>query len=242
MYDYDLDMPFYPSMSLTDWTTGTPNARYWVLKLLSEHIKPGMDIQRVQDIREDTSEIFCVSSDSRNGYPDLVFKCKDLDATLTIEFASFGTPYGVCGNYTVDDYCHDHSVLQYISRECNDKNSCTIQVFPLPWLDPCKGYVETVRAQARCSKGKGYATPADTGDTSVFAVKSEDGKTKNVVVINHRNEVTMVSIDAGSFEKASMWVVDKDTPGESGPTEMEVSSLDRISLGAFATAFISIKN
>lgn len=31
----------YPSVSLLDWKTGQPNARYWVLKLLREHFAPG---------------------------------------------------------------------------------------------------------------------------------------------------------------------------------------------------------
>jgi len=31
----------YPSVSLTDWNTGQPNARYWVLKLLHDNFAPG---------------------------------------------------------------------------------------------------------------------------------------------------------------------------------------------------------
>jgi hypothetical protein len=32
---------FYPSVSMVDWNTGQPNARYWVLKLLRERSGPG---------------------------------------------------------------------------------------------------------------------------------------------------------------------------------------------------------
>jgi hypothetical protein len=32
---------FYPSVSMMDWETGRPNARYWVLKLLRENFGPG---------------------------------------------------------------------------------------------------------------------------------------------------------------------------------------------------------
>ena len=32
---------FYPSVSMMDWETGRPNARYWALKLLNEHFGPG---------------------------------------------------------------------------------------------------------------------------------------------------------------------------------------------------------
>jgi hypothetical protein len=31
----------YPSVSLVDWDTGQPNARFWVLKLLKDHFAPG---------------------------------------------------------------------------------------------------------------------------------------------------------------------------------------------------------
>jgi hypothetical protein len=31
----------FPSVSMVDWTTGQPNARYWVLKLIHEHLGPG---------------------------------------------------------------------------------------------------------------------------------------------------------------------------------------------------------
>ncbi len=31
----------YPSVSMVDWTTGQPNARYWVLKLLHDNFGPG---------------------------------------------------------------------------------------------------------------------------------------------------------------------------------------------------------
>jgi len=32
---------FFPSVSMMDWETGRPNARYWVLKLLRENLGPG---------------------------------------------------------------------------------------------------------------------------------------------------------------------------------------------------------
>lgn len=96
--------------------------------------------------------------------------------------------------------------------------------------------------QAKCTSGNGRASPADLGDTSVLAVKGKDGKTKSVLVVNHRDEISMVSIDAGSFKSAVMWVVDAQTSMESGPTMVKLSSLDNISLSAFATVVISITN
>jgi hypothetical protein len=36
----------YPSVSLVDWETGQPNARFWVLKLLKDHFSPGDQLVR----------------------------------------------------------------------------------------------------------------------------------------------------------------------------------------------------
>jgi hypothetical protein len=36
----------YPSVSLVDWETGQPNARFWVLKLLRDHFGPGDKLMR----------------------------------------------------------------------------------------------------------------------------------------------------------------------------------------------------
>ena len=36
----------YPSVSLVDWETGQPNARFWVLKLLKDHFAPGDKLVR----------------------------------------------------------------------------------------------------------------------------------------------------------------------------------------------------
>ena len=36
----------YPSVSLVDWETGQPNARFWVLKLLKDHFSPGDKLVR----------------------------------------------------------------------------------------------------------------------------------------------------------------------------------------------------
>jgi hypothetical protein len=36
----------YPSVSLVDWETGQPNARFWVLKLLKDHFGPGDQLVR----------------------------------------------------------------------------------------------------------------------------------------------------------------------------------------------------
>jgi len=44
----------FPSVSMLDWATGTPNARYWVLKLIHDRLAPG---DRLVDTRGGTTDI-----------------------------------------------------------------------------------------------------------------------------------------------------------------------------------------
>ena len=39
----------YPSVSMVDWNNGTPNARFWVLKLLHDNCGPGDKIVEIED-------------------------------------------------------------------------------------------------------------------------------------------------------------------------------------------------
>ena len=45
----------FPSVSMIDWTTGRPNARYWVLKLLRENFGPG---DKLTETKLDTSSVY----------------------------------------------------------------------------------------------------------------------------------------------------------------------------------------
>ena len=53
----------YPSVSLLDWTTGLPNARYHALKLLIDNLKPG---DRLVDGALNTAELYALPVLTRN--------------------------------------------------------------------------------------------------------------------------------------------------------------------------------
>jgi hypothetical protein len=53
----------YPSVSLLDWTTGLPNARYHSLKLLIDNLKPG---DRLVDGALNTAELYALPVLTRN--------------------------------------------------------------------------------------------------------------------------------------------------------------------------------
>jgi hypothetical protein len=46
---------FYPSVTMMDWNTGLPNARYWVLKLLRDNFGPG---DRITDATVDAPYVY----------------------------------------------------------------------------------------------------------------------------------------------------------------------------------------
>lgn len=56
----------YPSVSLLDWKTGQPNARYWVLKLLREHFGPGDQLVDTPDFSPSVfAQAFLASTGAR---------------------------------------------------------------------------------------------------------------------------------------------------------------------------------
>jgi hypothetical protein len=54
----------FPSVSLVDWVTGQPNARYWVLKLLHENFGPG---DMLMDTSINTSYVYARGMVTRDG-------------------------------------------------------------------------------------------------------------------------------------------------------------------------------
>jgi hypothetical protein len=38
----------FPSVSMVDWTTGRPNARYWVLKMIRDNFGPGDKLTKTE--------------------------------------------------------------------------------------------------------------------------------------------------------------------------------------------------
>jgi hypothetical protein len=54
----------FPSVSLVDWISGQPNARYWVLKLLHDNFGPG---DKIVDARVDSPYVYAAGFLTRQG-------------------------------------------------------------------------------------------------------------------------------------------------------------------------------
>ncbi len=78
----------FPSVSMVNWETGQPNARYWVLKLLHDNFGPG---DKLMDSRIDSPYIYALGVETRAGkHQVLLINKRDRAFVLTIPGASGG--------------------------------------------------------------------------------------------------------------------------------------------------------
>src|SRR5262249_28114349 len=57
----------YPSVSMVDWNDGTPNARYWVLKLLRDNFRPGDTLVENQTAGPIESHVYTLGFATHDG-------------------------------------------------------------------------------------------------------------------------------------------------------------------------------
>lgn len=67
-----------------------------------------------------------------------------------IEFASYRTPKGVCGGYTMGN-CHAHKSYKALEKWCIGQERCSVNVACNVFGgDPCPGYLKKLSVQAIC--------------------------------------------------------------------------------------------
>lgn len=77
--------------------------------------------------------------------------CSENAIIKRIDFASFGTPDGTCGNYAVNDACHHPDSMDYIRDMCIGKAECNVPLWIEKWGDPCPNVeVKWLQVQAQC--------------------------------------------------------------------------------------------
>ncbi|CAD5329984.1 unnamed protein product [Arabidopsis thaliana] len=84
-------------------------------------------------------------------------KCSGTKKIAAVEFASFGNPIGVCGNFTLGT-CNAPVSKQVIEKHCLGKAECVIPVnkstFQQDKKDSCKNVVKMLAVQVKCGRGK----------------------------------------------------------------------------------------
>ncbi|XLT84611.1 hypothetical protein HN873_006364 [Arachis hypogaea] len=93
------------------------------------------------------------NSDTESGRkagPVLSLDCPYPNQVISsIKFASFGTPYGTCGNFNHGS-CSSNSALYIVQKACIGSSSCNINVSVNTFGDPCKGVTKSLAVEASC--------------------------------------------------------------------------------------------
>ena len=87
----------------------------------------------------------------------LTVACSDANAAISsIVFASFGTPSGSCGSYTVGG-CHQYRSRQIIESKCLGKNRCVVPLLkPFIGASPCTGIKPYMFVEAVCLENAAF--------------------------------------------------------------------------------------
>lgn len=71
---------------------------------------------------------------------------------LSLDFASYGTPTGTCGAYSVSS-CHASSSMEVLSNACIGQNTCTVAADNSVFGDPCNGTLKRLYVQGCYGSG-----------------------------------------------------------------------------------------
>ncbi|XP_004500729.2 beta-galactosidase 13-like [Cicer arietinum] len=90
----------------------------------------------------------------KNVTPQASLKCPSGKRIVAIEFASFGNPSGLCGNFTFGN-CNAAATKRVVEKECLGKEECLVAVnrasFNRKKGDACPDLVKRLAIQAKCS-------------------------------------------------------------------------------------------
>ncbi|XP_057953091.1 beta-galactosidase 8 [Malania oleifera] len=82
--------------------------------------------------------------------PILSLECPSPNQVISsIEFASFGTPRGTCGNFS-HGQCSSRRALSVVKKACVGLKSCAIGVSAETFGNPCKGVTKSLAVEASC--------------------------------------------------------------------------------------------
>lgn len=95
-----------------------------------------------------TQDVICVGPITENN--NIVLTCPKANQVMdSVQFASFGTPTGSCGNFQLGN-CIGGSSVAVVKDKCVGRNSCTFLNSINVFGDPCSGRGKTFVAQVLC--------------------------------------------------------------------------------------------
>ena len=78
--------------------------------------------------------------------------CPSGQKIVSVDFASYGTSTGTCGNYKTSS-CHASSSKSIVENACLGKNSCKVATLHTIFGDPCPGVGKNLKYQVTCATG-----------------------------------------------------------------------------------------
>ncbi|KAF8403035.1 hypothetical protein HHK36_011130 [Tetracentron sinense] len=87
----------------------------------------------------------------RKSGPVLQLECPSPNQIISsIKFASFGTPHGTCGSFSLSR-CNSTSSLSIVQKACIGSKSCSIEVSIGKFGDPCVGVTKSLAVEVTCT-------------------------------------------------------------------------------------------
>jgi hypothetical protein len=219
--------PQFPSVALLNWTDGSGTARYWILKLLLDQTDLGDTIVNTT-VAAAPSNPFCGSTINLS---NLTLTCTT-GVINKIQFASYGTPTGTCGNYQVGA-CNDLNSTAIVESYCLNQASCTVPALTNIFGDPCYGTVKYLTVQAECSTGGGYS-PNSANSVYAQAFVSKATGAHKILLVNKADGVSQVTVPGATG--GTFVYVDETTAF--GPPQSITIPADTWSLNPYASGFV----
>ncbi|KAE8008752.1 hypothetical protein FH972_005235 [Carpinus fangiana] len=88
--------------------------------------------------------------------PAAHLKCPHNKEIVAVQFASFGDPYGVCGNYFMGK-CNAPVAKEVVEQHCKGKSSCSVPIERELFIknnDACPDIKKTLAIQVKCERKK----------------------------------------------------------------------------------------
>eukprot|EP00475_Leptophrys_vorax_P014519 TRINITY_DN20832_c0_g1_i2.p1 TRINITY_DN20832_c0_g1~~TRINITY_DN20832_c0_g1_i2.p1 ORF type:complete len:770 (+),score=190.41 TRINITY_DN20832_c0_g1_i2:43-2352(+) len=129
-----------------------PHSKLGFSGLLSSFSLVEFDNFRMKSLnKEDT---YCFARDyswPEQGQVGVELMCPSPSQVISaIDFASYGTPTGGCGDFVMSGACHSANSTSLVEDTCLNRNRCV--VFMDKFGDPCPGVSKNFYAQVTCSR------------------------------------------------------------------------------------------
>ncbi|XP_057962376.1 beta-galactosidase 13-like [Malania oleifera] len=104
----------------------------------------------VKSWKRENNVVHTVVDDAK---PKAHLRCPENKVIVNIDFASYGDPYGACGNYAIGN-CTSPNSKKVVEQHCLGKNTCSVSMTPETFNkdgDSCPNAPKTLAIQAKCA-------------------------------------------------------------------------------------------